>query len=275
MYSKFPIQLVKLFPDAMRYRIACKCYHRLPQKYQHLIPKTRLKYANNAVMPHLMPHDLITARLVATGFHELDLTRLMVPLAKAGGKMVDIGANQGYFSLLWLANNPNNSVVSLEASPRVFPYLQANIAANQFDSRATLHAVAAGTHEGTMTFELGPPEQSGWGGLNNSASKQDRYQQELVNVPVVRLDELVTDVNPISVLKVDVEGADTWVLEGATRLLKKQQIKNIFFEQHYGRMAELGIGSTHALDLLKECGYVVQRIEHTPGLLDEFHARLN
>ena len=51
------------------------------------------------------------------------------------------------------------------------------------------------------------------------------------------------------------EGADTWVLYGCEQLLKKRQIRKIFFEQNHARMAELGIGANEARDFLASVGY--------------------
>ena len=65
----------------------------------------------------------------------------------------------------------------------------------------------------------------------------------------------------IDVLKIDTEGADTWVLEGASQLIKDKRIKHIFFEENKVRMSALGILSETAKDLLMSCGYKLKPIE--------------
>ena len=73
-------------------------------------------------------------------------------------------------------------------------------------------------------------------------------------MPIVRLDLELAN-SKIDVLKIDVEGADTWVLFGCEELLRKQQIGRIFFEQHPGRMELLGIKTGEAQKFLENMGY--------------------
>jgi len=73
----------------------------------------------------------------------------------------------------------------------------------------------------------------------------------------------------IDVLKIDTEGADTWVLQGAYQLLKEKRIKHIFFEENKVRMSALGILSETAKDLLLSCGYQI-----TPMGSGEWYATL-
>ena len=70
-------------------------------------------------------------------------------------------------------------------------------------------------------------------------------------------------------LKIDTEGADTWVLQGAYQLLKEKRIKHIFFEENKVRMSALGILSETAKDLLLSCGYQI-----TPMGSGEWYATL-
>jgi hypothetical protein len=94
-----------------------------------------------------------------------------------------------------------------------------------------------------------------------------------INVPVVTLDQFWAEssysTSTIDVLKIDTEGADTWVLQGAYQLLKEKRIKHIFFEENKVRMSALGILSETAKDLLLSCGYQI-----TPMGSGEWYATL-
>jgi hypothetical protein len=109
-------------------------------------------------------------------------------------------------------------------------------------------------------------EQTGWGGLSL------KEKMNTINVPVVTLDQFWTETayQTIDVLKIDTEGADTWVLEGASQLLREKRIKHIFFEENEVRMSALGILSDTAKNLLESCGYQLKQIEH-----GEWHASLH
>jgi FkbM family methyltransferase len=184
--------------------------------------------------------------------------------------MVDVGANYGYFSLLWAAQKPGNRVIAFEASPRNQQALQLNVERNGFTGAIALRSEAAGKEPGELKFHLGPEEQTGWGGLVQGNTNGDE-----VTVPVVRLDEDLKDVPYIDVLKIDTEGADTWVLEGATGLLEQKRIGRIFFEENTNRMAALGIKKGLAVDVLSKHGYSVEALDgEEAGGLTEYSAVL-
>ena len=77
-------------------------------------------------------------------------------------------------------------------------------------------------------------------------------------VIVVPLDELLYDTEHIDVLKIDVEGFDTSVLEGCRNLLKAKRISTIFYEQNHPRMAAIQIDPERAKVFLNEMGYQTQ-----------------
>ncbi|MDB5138669.1 MAG: hypothetical protein JWR12_585 [Mucilaginibacter sp.] len=60
-------------------------------------------------------------------------------------------------------------------------------------------------------------------------------------------------------MKIDTEGADTWVLYGAERLLKERRIKHIYFEYNEPRMKLLNIEKHEAEVFLEKVGYLVKR----------------
>ena len=64
-----------------------------------------LRFAPDAAM-QLVPGDVISDYIAFTGEYEPHLTRRVLALARHGGTLVDVGANLGYFALLWAAANP-------------------------------------------------------------------------------------------------------------------------------------------------------------------------
>jgi FkbM family methyltransferase len=150
----------------------------------------------------LVPGDLISDAIAFTGMWELSLTRRIAGLARRGGTFVDVGANLGYYSLLWAAMNRENKVIAFEASPRNIDILRRNISRNGFESQIEVVPFAAGKVAGILPFMLGPSEQTGWGGFAAADAVG------VVEVRVVRVDEIVSADDPIAVLKVDIEGAD-------------------------------------------------------------------
>jgi hypothetical protein len=75
-----------------------------------------------------------------------------------------------------------------------------------------------------------------------------------VEVKVSKLDSLLEDEDP-SILKIDVEGFETRVLEGAERTLKKESLHSIIIELN-GSGSRYGFDETKIVDFLCEYGFL-------------------
>lgn len=217
-------------------------------------------------LPALLPTDISHRQIAHIGFYELELSRFIRALARKGGLFVDVGANVGYFTCLWAAINPTNVAYAFEPSPRNMEMLQQNLSTQNFGCRVKLFPFALGRETGVGNFHLGPPEQSGWGGISLSASS------ETLKVAIRRLDELIESDREIAALKVDTEGADAWVLEGAAGLLRAKRIQHVFCERNTSRMEALGIATDSLERLLKNAGYTVEYLDGSKrGEIHAYH----
>lgn len=135
---------------------------------------------------------------------------------KAGDRVVDVGANVGDTLLTAsVCVGSSGHVFGVEAHPRTFTFLRENIALNGVANVEIKHS-AAGEEQGVVRF---------------SDSRYDDMNQvgrgEL-EVPLARLDDLVPGSEPVSLLKIDVEGYERSVFRGATRLLSRTAC--VYFE---------------------------------------------
>lgn len=205
----------------------------------------------------LKPTDIGHQQIAFLGYMERDVTIQLSSLASKGGLLVDVGANYGYYTCLWAAAKKSNQVVAFEASPRNLTALRTNVARNDLSNSVSIIPSAAGRSIDRMRFSLGPESETGWGGL--SLEEQDGQ----VEVDVVTLDGFFSSGESnqeIAVLKIDTEGADTWVLQGCEALLQAKRIRNIFFETNPERMATLGIEPNDAVNLLTKHGYTLSQM---------------
>lgn len=229
-----------------------------------LIGKSIQLEFDKSILLDLNPYDVGHQNIILNGFYEYELTRLINNLATNGGIMLDVGANFGYFSTLWANKNPNNKVHAFEASPLNLAPLENNIKKNNLSNRIILNPFAAGNENGTIKFNLAIEQnQTGWGGISIDNSSN------LVEVKVITLDKYCSenDISEIEVLKIDTEGADTWVIYGAENMIKNKAIKNVFWEENLPRMGNLGIKTNEAHDFLKKYNYTINKISE-----GEFHA---
>lgn len=261
---QFKPLLMQFKPLWLREKIFYRFFHHRASSFPHLFEQAKLEFAPNCFLK-LLPTDSSHQQLAFCGFYELEVTRQLIYLAKKGGCLLDVGANYGYYSCLWASARTENHVLAFEASPRNANALKQNLARNQIADRVSVHEIAVGQEHGSLFFDLGPEEQTGWGGLLTD------QRTNSVEVSVITLDSLLLDqYEHIDVLKIDTEGADTWVLQGAKQLLKQHQIHHIFFEENIERMNNLGIQPGEAQRLLEGCGYRLKNLG-----CSNWHASIN
>ena len=168
---------------------------------------------------------------------------------RAGDVVVDAGANIGFFSMLSAALvGPTGRVYAIEAHPKVAGYLRGNAACNGFENVA-IHAVALGEKEGMLRL--------------SDQKRDDRNMVvaagEGIEVPVKRLDALGIEEERVALLKIDVEGYEKYVLEGAGELLER--VDCLYFESCNVFFDEFGYRSSELFQLLLKQGFEIFRIE--------------
>lgn len=142
----------------------------------------------------------------------------------AGAKCVwDIGSNCGVFAIAAAhVAGPNAEILAIEPDPFLATLLQKS-ARDQQNSDRTIHVLcsAVSDREGLARFLIANRgrssnalEQSG----GRCQSGGTRYVQ---HVPTITLDALLSHFPRPDMIKIDVEGAETLVLQGATELLRK------------------------------------------------------
>lgn len=248
-------------------RIAASLYHRVfsqrRKRFASWFEDSPLRLAPGVKM-RLSPADSFHGEIAFCGIYEADESRAIHTLAKKpGGLLVDVGANFGYYTLLWCAANSANRVLAIEASPKNARALRENVARNGFSDRVTLLECAVTREKGQLTFDLGSDEETGWGGISSG------MEGGTITVPGERLDDLVDE--PVTVLKVDCEGADAWVIEGASGLLNTGKISHVFFEENVWRQERLGIAAGRASMILNNTGFQIHSIGAPPSSIN-YHA---
>lgn len=150
-----------------------------------------------------------------------------LPLTLAGARVWDVGAYIGYHTLAFAALvGPTGHVVAFEPNPHNVTYLHKHLEKNQeLAGRITVQPLALSNTDGEHDFRCGTTTRLSFiGHLDQPASDripQARYDQlQTISVKTARIDSLIAqDMAPPDVIKIDVEGAEARVLEGARALL--------------------------------------------------------
>lgn len=156
--------------------------------------------------------------------------------------VMDIGANIGIYTILLSHIYPKAKIIAIEASPTIFEMLKSNCKLNNllFPSGSNVllinKAISDKDDITTEFYEKHSMSTMLKEFLTNLSSTILTNQDEL-NKRVVRtitIDNLVETigVNEISLLKIDVEGAEVLALKGAIKTLTHKKIKNMVIEYH-------------------------------------------
>jgi FkbM family methyltransferase len=152
-------------------------------------------------------HDLQSDLL---GFYEIvmhDCYR--IPRWLTPARVIDCGANLGFFTLSALARWPDVTVIAVEPLPENVAIIERHLAQNEM--RAQVVRAALSAQEGTARFHLRDPNRG-------SIRQEDGPSLGTVDVQTMRLSALHrADASPCLV-KLDIEGAELEVLEEFLRV---------------------------------------------------------
>ena len=150
----------------------------------------------------------------------LDAVRKYV---REGDHVWDVGGNVGVFTIAaaHLAGS-NGQIVTIEADPFLASLLQrSTLHANNSDRKINILCAAASDAVGLARFMVASRGRSS-SSLERSGHRSQaggiRYYQY---VPTMTLDSLLGQFAPPQVVKIDVEGAEAFVLAGAERMLSE------------------------------------------------------
>ena len=143
------------------------------------------------------------------------------------GMVIEVGSNMGVHTIPLARElvRQNRSLLAFEPQPVIFQQLCANLALNGLmNVRALPYACAA--QPGTLSFDL--PDYRSPGNFGGTVMKSSVMKSTAMNgvvssaqvVPCYPLDTFVHDV-PVSLIKVDVEGHELRVLQGAQGILTR------------------------------------------------------
>ncbi|HSG33676.1 MAG TPA: FkbM family methyltransferase [Sphingomonadaceae bacterium] len=161
---------------------------------------------------------------------------------------VDIGANQGLFTLIAGRNRQCCRLVAMEPVKRTFGYLEANVALNRLGDRAKLLNAALSDASGTAEIAI-KPNHSGVASIAGGRSLDDWPTETIALMSIAELDQHLPDDREI-VVKVDVEGHEPVVIAELLKSRHLARISGIFYEMDE-RWADAG----RIADMLREAGF--------------------
>jgi FkbM family methyltransferase len=147
-------------------------------------------------------------------FREIFIHRYYEPMrAPANAHVLDIGANIGDVTLFWAAGRPDLRFHAYEPNPESYAALRKNVDANGLVTQVSIYPEAIGGARGMLDLwvDVRTPFATAYGVAPFEGARKQ-------SLPMITLDDAWERMGraPIWMLKIDTEGAEADILEGAS-----------------------------------------------------------
>lgn len=148
-------------------------------------------------------------------YDELTVLRLYQELDSKVSVAIDVGANVGAHTLVLaslVAESPNGKVIAYEPRAWLAQRLRDNLELNNLSNQVAVRQIGAWVTSGAIGFNEDPEN------FNQGVGRYDRDSK--TTIEVVSLDEDLAEIQSrIGLIKIDVEGAELQVIQGAQAVL--------------------------------------------------------
>jgi FkbM family methyltransferase len=158
-------------------------------------------------------------KIISHGVYEKAVGWAISHYLKSGEVFVDVGANIGFFTLLGCKTvGPKGKVYALEPNPVIYDMMDTSVFANSFGKRCETKNIAAFNKDGELELTW---DDAGHGGGRLVTHDKVTLDDNKVMVKLQKLDDILSNnERPISVIKIDTEGSEPYILEGALATIK-------------------------------------------------------
>ncbi len=184
--------------------------------------------------------------------------QVIAHVCRAASNCIDVGCHKGEILDLLLQAAPNGHHIGFEPIPVMFQNLQAKYAAR---SNCQFYDIALSNQQGTSSFNYVVSNPS-YSGLLKRRYDRANEEDTLITVRTEKLDDVLPPDFRVDFMKIDVEGGELMVLEGALETLRRCK-PVVIFEHGLGASEMYGSTPEKVFDLLESCGLRV-------SLLDRF-----
>lgn len=203
------------------------------------------------------PREYIQRCVLAYGAYEPGIASILATILRPGDVFFDVGANIGHHSLV--AASRGARVHAFEPVPRLAERLRENFRFNQIEDRLVLNVAAVGAEPGAaVLYEADRADDGSHSIIPGVPAAAHRPHQ----VKVVTLDGYAASNNcRPALIKVDVEGYEARVLDGATRLLAGNPRPFVVLETADRLADQIGESAKSVLRRLEAMGYRLYRLD--------------
>jgi FkbM family methyltransferase len=232
-------------------RVVSGCYYNiiakfLPDKYYPY------RFAGGKIYLNIKESPMMLERVLRV--YERRKISVIKYFLKPGMTFIDVGSNKGDFSLIAARiMNGEGSILAFEPEPRNCIWTRKSIELNRYKN-IQLFEIALGEHNETAKLFLG--EKSGWHSLVPSLPSRN---MGVIEVQKRTLDAVLEECSTkkVDMMKIDVEGFELMVLNGAYRTLINNPDMTILLDIH----PHLGVDPSEVCNFLRGLGFSIYQMD--------------
>lgn len=226
----------------------------------------RMIVAVEGLALYLDPMSHLAGTILAEGTFEARTVALFRQEIRPGDTVLDIGANEGFFSALaGMLAGPSGTVVAVEPQGRLQDVLRINLALNHTGRahvvRCAVGAPTGGTAPRHIELSLTPPGNTGASSILN----RYRWSAGTERIALRTVEDILAglDLAGAGFVKVDVEGYESAVIPSLMPLLSAGRIRSLLVDYHAAILRQAGVDPAPLHDGIVAAGYTVADRERT------------
>jgi FkbM family methyltransferase len=205
---------------------------------------------------YLDPNDSLNLSINGV-YGELD-TRIMKEYVLKNDIVIDVGANIGYYTLLFSRLvGEQGKVLSFEPEPKNFEILKKNIEINAYKN-VQIEQVALSDKNGEIDLFVSDNM------LNHKIYRTENIISKPIKVKAITLDDYVSKhelTDKINFIKIDVEGAELKAMNGMKHILQESKKLKIFTEFMFHHLKQCGSEPKDLVNLLLDEGFEIHYVD--------------
>lgn len=202
----------------------------------------------------------ILRRILVTKEYEPEITAIILDNLLSNEDAINIGANIGLFTNL-LANNTTGKVLAIEPTTNAYNSLERNISMNNNQDKVITFKGIVTDQKGIFSINTveGKEEYSSIGNLVHDSIQEASFTTE--EIEGISLDELV-EIHGLTpkLLVIDVEGAESKVLQGGKKTLEEHK-PTIISELDDELLVAQNTNSKEVINALEKLDYSVKDVD--------------
>lgn len=211
----------------------------------------------------------IAKNLELYGKYEEYIRSVMLSLAQPGTTVVDVGANVGLHAIpLAMSLGKGGQVIAFEPDPDNYALLCKNVKRNKI-SNIRLENTGLSSEAGTALLYQSVENRGSLSLCKENVDGGDQKEISPVEITLKVADDLFQDISPpVSLVKIDVEGAEPLVVQGMWNTLERNPDAKLIFEFWPRFIEQFSLDSLQFLKALEAHGFVLSVIDEANRKID-------